>query len=94
MTEATPGPVRDLNPSLPPETFLEMVDVPAAGYRSAIAIKHDGRMNQVMVTFVLQERNDESATYSAVCPRCQIGEIAVAVKLNANGSFAEAPAFL
>jgi hypothetical protein len=92
MAKAGDGPVRGTKPYLTPETFLEKMEVPTAPYRTAIAIKHQGRMNQVMVAFVLQAHDDQSATYSAVCPRCQIGAIVVVVKLNVDGSLAEAPA--
>ncbi len=66
--------------------------VPEAGYRTAIAIKHQGRMTDVRVTFTLQKQEGMSATYSAPCPRCAVGEIVVPVRLAADGGFAEAPA--
>ena len=92
MAEANPVPAHGATPGQPPASFAEIVDVPAAGYRTAIAIKHDGRMTKAEVTFNLKEHTADSATYSALCPRCHAGEIAVAVKLKADGSFAEAPA--
>jgi hypothetical protein len=77
---------------LPPSSFQEEMNVPEAGYRTAIAIKHQGRMAKVSVTFLLREQNGTSATYAGPCPRCNAGEIIVEVKLDPEGSFAEAPA--
>lgn len=68
------------------------MQVPEAAYRSAIAIKHNGKMTDVSVTFVLQSRNDQVANYAAKCPRCNDGRISVAVPLKRDGSFAEPPA--
>ena len=68
------------------------MNVPEASYRTAIAIKHNGRMTEVTATFVLQGQDEKSAVYAAVCPRCSAGEIVVAVKLNPDGTFQEAPA--
>lgn len=85
-------PPADLTPSLPPATFQEKMSIPRAGYQTAIAIKHDERKTEVNVTFALQGQDGKSATYAAICPRCNTGEIVVAVSLNADGSFAEAPA--
>ena len=78
--------------TLPPETFQETMRVPETAYRSAIAIKHNGKMTDVIVTFVLQSRNDQVANYAAQCPRCNDGRISVAVPLKPDGSFAEHPA--
>lgn len=89
MAETPPA---RLTPSLPPATFQEMMSIPRADYQTAIAIKHDARMKDVSVTFVLQRNDGKSASYAAICPRCNTGEILVAVNLNADGSFAEAPA--
>lgn len=75
--------------SVPPSTFQEKMNVPESGYRTAIAIKHNGRMREVSATFVLREQDGRSAIYAALCPRCSAGEIVVAVKLNPDGSFAE-----
>ena len=77
---------------LPPGSFLEKMNVPESGYRTAIAIKHQGRMAEVSVTFLLREQNGASAVYAGLCPRCNAGEIVVEVKLDPEGSFAEAPA--
>lgn len=85
-------PPAGLTPSLPPGTFEETMSIPRADYQTAIAIKHDQRMMNVNVTFSMQSRDAMTATYAAVCPRCNTGEIVVAVNLNADGSFAEAPA--
>lgn len=79
-----------VNPPL--ERFQERMNVPEAGYRTAIAIKHEGRMTEVLVTFVLRQQDGASATYAAPCPRCSSGEIVVAVALNPDGSFAGVPA--
>ena len=68
------------------------MSIPEAGYLTAIAVKHEGRMTEVSVTFTLRERDASSATYAGLCPRCNSGEIDVTVKLNADGSFAEVPA--
>jgi hypothetical protein len=76
----------------PPASFPELLAVPGAGYRTAIAIKHPGRMAEVLVTFVLRQQDGSSATYAAPCPRCAKGEIIVPVRLTAEGAFAEAPA--
>lgn len=76
----------------PPASFEKSMPVPEAGYRTAIAIKHEGRMTDVLVTFRLRSQDGRSATYAATCPRCQAGEILVAVKLDGNGGFAEPPA--
>lgn len=89
MAETPPA---GLTPSLPPSTFQETMSIPRADYQTAIAIKHDERKTAVNVTFVLQSNDGKSATYAAICPRCNVGEITVAVPLNADGSFAEAPA--
>jgi hypothetical protein len=78
--------------SLPPGSFEETMNVPEAGYRTAIAIKHPGRMTEVTVTFTLREQVGNSATYAGLCPRCKTGEIVVAVKLDPDGRFAEPPA--
>ena len=78
--------------SLLPGSFEETMNVPEVGYRTAIAIKHPGRMTEVTVTFTLREKVGNSATYAGPCPRCTAGEIVVDVKLNPGGSFAEAPA--
>jgi hypothetical protein len=72
--------------------FQEKMNVPEASYRTAIAIKHNGRMTEITATFVLRGQDDKSAVYAAVCPRCSVGEIVVAVKLNPDGTFEEAPA--
>lgn len=93
MIEENSALVPEFSLSLTPATFVATVEVPAERYKTAIAIRHGGRTNQVTVTFVLQDHNEQSATYSAVCPRCQIGAIEVAIKLCADGSFAETPAF-
>ncbi len=85
-------PSAGLTPLLPPATFQETMNIPRADYQTAIAIKHDVRTSEVSVTFVLQTQDGKSATYAAVCPRCNTGEIVVAVNLKADGSFAEAPA--
>jgi hypothetical protein len=77
---------------LPPQTFQETMQVPEAAYRSAIAIKHNGKMTDVSVTFVLQSRNDQVANYAAQCPRCNDDRISIAVPLKPDGSFAEPPA--
>jgi hypothetical protein len=92
MTDSPPAPRQDISPPLPPETFDDTMEVPETGYRTAIAIKHDGRMKQVSVRFVLGERNGQTATYHATCPRCHAGDIEVTVKLTPDGSFAEVPA--
>jgi hypothetical protein len=76
----------------PPGSFQQMMSVPDAGYRTAIAIKHEGRMMDVLVTFVLRQQDGASATYAAQCPRCAAGEIVVPVRLTLDGAFAEAPA--
>jgi hypothetical protein len=78
--------------TLPPETFQQTMQVPEAAYRSAIAIKHNGRMTDVRVTFVLESRLDQVATYAAQCPRCNEDKITVAVPLNPDGSFVVPPA--
>jgi Xaa-Pro dipeptidase len=78
--------------SVPPSMFQEKMNVPEANYRTAIAIKHNGRMTEVTATFVLRGQDEKSAVYAAVCPRCGFGEIVVAVKLNPDGTFQEAPA--
>ena len=39
MAEANPVPAHGATPGQPPASFAEIVDVPAAGYRTAIAIK-------------------------------------------------------
>ena len=75
-----------------PETFLHTMSVPEAAYRTAIAVKHGGRMSEVSVTFTLQSQNGTSAAYAAACPRCKVGEISVTVGIYPNGSFAEVPA--
>ena len=77
---------------LPPDSFVEKMDVPEAAYRTAISIKHTGRMTEVNATFALREQQGESAIYVARCPRCGVGDITVTVKLNPDGSFAETPA--
>jgi hypothetical protein len=89
MAETPPA---GLTPSLPPATFQETMSVPRTDYQTAIAIKHDVRMSEVSVTFLLQRQDGDSATYAAVCPRCNAGEIAVTVRLDADGRFAEPPA--
>jgi hypothetical protein len=76
----------------PPGSFQQTMSVPEAGYQTAIAIKHPGRMKDVLVTFVLRGQDGSSATYAAACPRCAKGEIIVPVRLTAEGGFAEAPA--
>lgn len=76
----------------PPSSFWQKMSVPEAGYRTAIAIKHPGRMTEVLVTFMLRQQDGRSATYAAQCPRCAEGEIVAQVKLTADGGFAEAPA--
>jgi hypothetical protein len=78
--------------SLAPETFQQTMSVPQAGYRTAIAVTHGGRMSEVSVTFTLRSQDGTSAAYAAPCPRCEAGEISVTVKINADGSFAEVPA--
>jgi hypothetical protein len=55
-------------------------------------VKHDGPMTEVDVTFTLQDHSANAATYSAICPRCNTGEIVVTVALDAGGGFREAPA--
>ena len=77
---------------MPTASFQQWLAVPEAGYRTAIAIKHQGRMAEVPVTFVLRQQDGHSATYVAQCPRCAKGEIIVPVRLTADGAFAEAPA--
>ena len=72
----------------PPASFEERMTIPEAGYRTAIAIKHEGRMTDVLVTFVLRQQDGGKAEYAATCPRCHTGEILVAVKLDGNGGFA------
>lgn len=74
---------------VPPSTFHQKMHVPESGYRTAIAIKHTGRMTEVSTTFVLRKQDGESAIYAALCPRCSVGEIVVAVKLNPDGTFHE-----
>ena len=76
----------------PPGSFQQTMRVPEAVYRTSIAIKHAGRMTQVLVTFTLRHQEGTSATYAAPCPRCATGEIAVPVKLTGDGGFAETPA--
>jgi hypothetical protein len=76
----------------PPDSFQQTMSVPEQGYRTAIAIKHAGRMTEVSVTFRLRRQEGGSATYAAPCPRCAAGEIVVPVRLSADGGFAEAPA--
>jgi hypothetical protein len=78
--------------NMPIVSFQQPLAVPEAGYRTAIAIKHPGRMAEVPVTFVLRQQDGNSATYAALCPRCAKGEIIVPVRLTAEGAFAEAPA--
>ena len=63
--------------------------MPEADYRTGIAIKHVGRMTEVLVTFTLSYQDGVSARYVAPCPRCAAGEIVVEVKLAADGGFAE-----
>ena len=75
----------------PPQTFLETVDMPLTASRTAIAIKN-ARMTATTLTFTLQGRKGNEATYSAVCPRCGTGEIVAFARLNPDGSFAEHPA--
>lgn len=77
---------------VPPDTFLEKMRIPQVGYRTAVAVKHDARTVEVDVTFVLREQDGRSATYTAVCPRCNAGELSATVGLTPEGDFAEAPA--
>lgn len=77
---------------LPPGSFQQTMSIPQADYRTAIAIKHEGRMTEVLVTFKLRHQEGRLATYAAPCPRCGEGEITVPVRLTADGGFAEAPA--
>ncbi len=93
MTEEGSTLAPGAGPSLPPATFAGIVEVPSESYKTAIAIQHEGRMTLVEITFILQGCNDGVASYSAVCPRCQIGPIELTVKFNQGGSFVEAPAF-
>lgn len=81
-----------MSASRPPSSFQQTLSVPEAGYRTAIAIKHAGRMKDVPVTFTLQHQEGRTATYSAPCPRCGEAEIVVPVMLTADGAFGEAPA--
>lgn len=76
----------------PPASFEENLKVPEAGYRTAIAITHEGRMTDVRVTFMLRQHGSGSATYAATCPRCNTGEIVVTVALDGDGRFAQPPA--
>jgi hypothetical protein len=76
----------------PPGSFQQMMSVPEAGYQTAIAIKHTGRMKDVPVTFMLRGQDARSAAYAAPCPRCATDEIVVLVRLTAENAFAEAPA--
>ena len=92
MPVPPPAPAVGDAPSLPAASFEVIFDVPETDYRTAIAIRHDTRMKQVAVQFALQGRNGNVAVYRAICPRCHSGEIEVAVKLDGDGSFAEAPA--
>jgi hypothetical protein len=78
--------------SLAPENFQQKMSVPEAGYRTAIAVTHGGRMSEVNVTFTLRSQDGASAAYAAPCPRCKVGEISVTVGINPDGSFAEVPA--
>lgn len=75
-----------------PPSFQRTMQVPRTDYRTAIAIKHEGQMSDVTVTFDLRTHDSTSATYAARCPRCNTGDIAVTVSLDPDGSFAEAPA--
>ena len=76
----------------PPASFQQSLPVPEAGYRTAIAIKHEGRMTEALVTFTLRHQEGTTASYAAPCPRCAAGEIVVPVEITADGGFAEAPA--
>lgn len=76
----------------PPASFQQHLPVPEAGYRTAIAIKHEGRMTEVLVTFALRGHEGTYANYAAPCPRCAAGEIVVQVELTAEGGFVQAPA--
>ncbi len=77
---------------VPPATFLEKMRVPEVGYRTALAIKHDVKTREVTVTFVLRDQDGQSASYAALCPRCNVGELIVEVGLAPDGSFADIPA--
>ncbi len=80
-------------PAVPaPASFTERMNIPAAELRTAVAAKNDRRTVAVDVTFRLKGQTGAVASYAATCPRCNSGEIAVEVKLAADGSFAEAPA--
>jgi hypothetical protein len=76
----------------PPESFEAILSVPERDYLTAIAIRHEGRMREVPVTFLLRQHDGEGAAYAAICPRCNTGEILVDVALNGEGGFAEPPA--
>jgi hypothetical protein len=76
----------------PPQTFVEMMEIPDSSYRTAIAIKSASRMKTVAVTFALRERQGDTATYAATCPRCHEGELIAIAELDQNGKFKELPA--
>ncbi len=76
----------------PPGSFESKMIVPKSEYRTAIAIKHDQRMAEVAVTFMLREQLGSSARYAALCPRCKRGEIVVDVELTPDMNFRETPA--
>lgn len=66
--------------------------VPAADYRTAVAVKNDMRSTEVTVTFRLAAQSEAMASYAATCPRCNVGLITVDVALAPDGTFAAAPA--
>lgn len=68
------------------------MNVPAADYRTAVAVRNDTRMIETDVTFHLVTQTGDTARYAATCPRCGSGEITVDVPLAADGSFTEPPA--
>jgi hypothetical protein len=76
----------------PPASFLHVSEIPETEYRTAVAILHSERMRAVSITFELKEHAGTHATYAAVCPRCNAGEIIAVAELQSDGSFKEQPA--
>lgn len=76
----------------PPESFLEIIKIPASKPQTAISIMNAVQMENVPVTFQLMGCDGNTAIYSAECPRCHKGVIEAFALLNPDGSFLEQPA--